>query len=141
MYEYKAKVNRVVDGDTVIVDIDLGFDVWLNNQYVRLAGVDTPELKSKDKGHRAAGLLAKEKLTNLLKDSEYVALKSENFEREEDKYGRILGVIWLPSGTNVNNFLLNNHYGVSYKGENKAETMKAHAANIELLISKGEIKL
>lgn len=141
MYEYKAKVNKIIDGDTIVLDIDLGFDIWLNNQYVRLAGLDTPELKSKDKGHRAAGLLAKEKLTALFKDVEFLTLKSEDYEPEEDKYGRILGTLWLPNGTNVNTYLLNNKLAVPYSGQNKGETMKAHAVNIEFLINKGEIKL
>ena len=59
MYEYKCKVVRVVDGDTVDVDIDLGFDVWLSKQRVRLYGVDTPESRTRDKEEKKYGLRAK----------------------------------------------------------------------------------
>ena len=59
MYEYKATIVRVVDGDTVDVDIDLGFDVWLRSQRIRLFGVDTPECRTRNKATKAHGLLAK----------------------------------------------------------------------------------
>jgi micrococcal nuclease len=58
MYEYKATVVKVVDGDTVDVDIDLGFDTWLHNQRIRLYGIDTPECRTRNKQEKAHGLLA-----------------------------------------------------------------------------------
>ncbi len=141
MYEYIIKLNRVIDGDTIVADVDLGFGVWLKDQYIRLYGVDTPELKSKDKAHRAAGLLAKTKLTEFLSSAQGLSIKSENFEPEDDKYGRILGTIITDRGENVNHYLLNNKYGVEYSGQNKAEVMKAHAANIEFLTTNGLLQL
>lgn len=141
MYEYTIKLIRVIDGDTVVVDIDLGFDVWLKDQYVRLAGVDAPELKSKDKLHRAAGLLAKTKLTEILSLSNELYLKSSDFQPEDDKYGRILGIIWTDRESNVNGYLLNNKYAVPYNGQNKGEIMKAHAANIEFLTVNGFLQI
>lgn len=141
MYEYDIKLNRVIDGDTIVADIDLGFDVWLKDQYIRLSGVDTPELKSKDKLHRAAGLLAKTKLTEFLSSARGLLLKSENFQPEDDKYGRILGTIITDRDENVNHYLLNNRYGVPYNGQNKGEIMKAHAANIEFLTANGFLQI
>lgn len=135
MYEYTIKLNKVIDGDTIIADIDLGFDVWLKDQYIRLNGLDTPEIKSKDKLHRAAGLLAKTKLTEILSSAKGLLLKSDKFEAEDDKYGRVMGTIWIDQGTNVNAYLLNNKLAVPYSGQNKAEIMKAHGANIEFLIN------
>lgn len=135
MYEYTIKLNKVIDGDTIIADIDLGFDVWLKDQYIRLNGLDTPEIKSKDKLHRAAGLLAKTKLTEILSSAKGLSLKSDKFEAEDDKYGRVMGTIWIDQGTNVNAYLLNNKLAVPYSGQNKAEIMKAHGANIEFLIN------
>ena len=141
MYEYIIKLNRVIDGDTIVADIDLGFDVWLKDQYIRLSGVDTPELKSKDKAHRAAGLLAKTKLTEFLSSARGLLLKSENFQPEDDKYGRILGTIITDRDENVNHYLLNNRYGAEYNGQNKGEIMKAHAANIEFLTANGFLQI
>lgn len=135
MYEYTIKLNKVIDGDTIIADIDLGFDVWLKDQYIRLNGLDTPEIKSKDKLHRAAGLLAKTKLTEILSSAKGLSLKSDKFEAEDDKYGRVMGTIWIDQETNVNAYLLNNKLAVPYSGQNKAEIMKAHGANIEFLIN------
>ena len=63
MYEYKCKIRKVVDGDTVDVDIDLGFGVWLRKQRVRLVGIDTPESRTKDLEEKKYGLAAKEFLT------------------------------------------------------------------------------
>ena len=60
MYEYKCKVTRVVDGDTVDIDIDLGFGVWLHKERVRIYGIDTPESRTRDKVEKRFGLLAKE---------------------------------------------------------------------------------
>ena len=65
MYEYKCKIRKVVDGDTVDVDIDLGFGVWLRKQRVRLVGIDTPESRTKDLEEKKYGLAAKEFLTKL----------------------------------------------------------------------------
>ena len=135
MYEYTIKLNKVIDGDTIIADIDLGFDVWLKDQYIRLNGLDAPEIKSKDKLHRAAGLLAKTKLTEILSSAKGLSLKSDKFEAEDDKYGRVMGTIWIDQETNVNAYLLNNKLAVPYSGQNKAEIMKAHGANIEFLIN------
>lgn len=141
MYEYIIKLNRVIDGDTIVADIDLGFDVWLKDQYIRLSDLDAPELKSKDKLHRAAGLLAKTKLTEFLSSARGLSLKSDKFEPEDDKYGRIIGTIVTDKDENVNDYLLNNKLAVFYDGQNKGEIMKAHAANIEFLTSNGLLQL
>ena len=69
MYEYRAKIRRVVDGDTVDVDIDLGFGVWLKKQRVRLYGIDTPESRTRDLDEKKFGLMAKEFLKAELSDS------------------------------------------------------------------------
>ena len=64
-YLYKCVVTRVIDGDTVDVDVDLGFDVWLKKQRVRLAGIDTPESRTRNLAEKALGLAAKERLQEL----------------------------------------------------------------------------
>ena len=66
MYEYRCKVVRVVDGDTVDVDVDLGFGVWLKKERVRLLGIDTPESRTRDKVEKQYGLAAKAFLKQVL---------------------------------------------------------------------------
>ena len=66
MYDYRAKIVKVVDGDTVDVDIDLGFGVWLKDERVRLVGVDTPESRTRDLVEKAFGLAAKEFVSNFV---------------------------------------------------------------------------
>ena len=85
MYIYKAKLDRVVDGDTVDANIDLGFDITIHKR-IRLAGIDTPESRTRDLEEKARGLAAKDKLIELLGDGEFV-LES----KEVGKYGRVLG--------------------------------------------------
>ena len=67
MYEYKCKVTRVVDGDTVDIDIDLGFGVWLHKERVRIYGIDTPESRTRDKEEKKFGLMAKEFVKQFVK--------------------------------------------------------------------------
>ena len=91
MYEYKCKVVRVVDGDTVDVDIDLGFGVWLRKQRVRLVGIDTPESRTKDLEEKKYGLAAKEFLTKWVTSG---GLTIKTIKDARGKFGRILGELW-----------------------------------------------
>lgn len=141
MYEYQVKVKKIIDGDTVVVDIDLGFNCWLRSQYVRLDGIDAPEVKSRDETIKAAGQLTKAKLSQLIEEAKAVILKSSDYEADQDKYGRILGVLYSSTGLNMNEYLVNNSYAVSYHGQNKNEIINAHRVNIDYLLSKGEIVL
>lgn len=95
MYEYNCKLVSVYDGDTVVVDIDLGFDVWLRNQHVRIEGIDTPEIKSKDAEEKALGLEAKNLLFVLLSTASEIRLICSKYDSTE-KYGRILGDLFVP---------------------------------------------
>ena len=91
MYEYKTKIVKVVDGDTVDVDIDLGFGVWLRKQRVRLFGINTPESRTRDLEEKARGLAAKDRVKNILEENIDFELHSE----ELGKFGRVLGKIYL----------------------------------------------
>jgi micrococcal nuclease len=111
MYTYKAAVTRVVDGDTVIVDIDLGFGVWLKEQSVRLAKINTPELKGST---RVAGVAAKEFLSKLILNK-WVQIRTE---QGREKYGRWLATILLEEDRNlidINNKMVVEGYAVTYK--------------------------
>jgi micrococcal nuclease len=119
MYEYFVKeVKNVVDGDTIDVIIDLGFDILFASR-VRLAGIDTPESRTTDKAEKALGLESKEYLKKHLKDSKSVVIKTEKMNSSE-KYGRILGWIYVNGDTeSLNDKMINDGYAWGYLGDTK----------------------
>ena len=125
MFEYKCKLIKVVDGDTIDIDIDLGFGVWLRNQRVRLYGIDTPESRTRDLEEKKYGLAAKEFLTKWPGAGE-LTIKTHKDER--GKFGRILGEIWAFK-TNVNDKMVYEHHAVPYHGQSKEEIEEQHLAN------------
>ena len=125
MFEYRCKRVKVVDGDTIDVDIDLGFGVWLRNQRVRLYGIDTPESRTRDLEEKKYGLAAKEFLTKWTGAGE-LTIKTHKDER--GKFGRILGEIWAFK-TNVNDKMVYEHHAVPYHGQSKEEIEEQHLAN------------
>jgi micrococcal nuclease len=135
VYEYNCKIVRVVDGDTVDVDIDLGFNHWIHGERIRLFGVDCPECRSRDPKEKAAGLAAKDFIKRLLHDGGTYTLTT----KEKGKFGRYLGVIMLSDRTSVNAALVSENLAVPYHGQSKQEIEDAHAANYEILKDKGLI--
>ena len=124
-YEYHAKVTDVVDGDTVVVDIDLGFDVKLTDQKVRLLGVDTPESRTTNKAEKVLGLEAKEYVKSKIKDAKDVVIKTEKMDSSE-KYGRILGWLFLDgSKVSVNEQMIADGYAWGYLGDTKVKDFPA----------------
>ena len=105
MHEYKVNVLRVVDGDTVDVDIDLGFSAWLKKQRIRLYGIDTPETRTRDLDEKKYGKMATNFLSDTIKDAEVVALRT--YKDKKGKYGRILGEI-ICDGVNINQVMVGN---------------------------------
>ena len=127
MYEYKIKLVRVIDGDTVDVDIDLGFDVWLRNQRIRLYGIDTPESRTSDPDEKIYGLLAKDFLTKWTNAGDLILKTYKDDAR--GKFGRILGELWYGKDHNINQLLVDNHHAVRYHGQSKEEIWEEHIAN------------
>ena len=125
MYEYYVrKVENVVDGDTIDVLIDLGFDILFQSR-VRLAGIDTPESRTKDLAEKALGLEAKEYLKKSLKDSKSVVIKTEKMDSSE-KYGRILGWVYVDGNTvSLNDMMINDGYAWGYLGDTKVKDFEA----------------
>jgi micrococcal nuclease len=121
MYEYRVKkITGVVDGDTIDVDIDLGFNVSYS-QRVRLAGIDTPESRTKDKFEKSLGLEAKEYLKTKLKDAELIVIKTEKPDSSE-KYGRILGWLYVNGDTvSINDHMIEDGYAWGYLGDTKVK--------------------
>lgn len=127
MYEYYVrKVENVVDGDTIDVLIDLGFDILFASR-VRLAGIDTPESRTKDLAEKALGLEAKEYLKKALKDAKSVVIKTEKMDSSE-KYGRILGWVYINGDTvSLNDMMINDGYAWGYLGDTKVKDFTALA--------------
>ena len=125
VYEYFVKeVKNVVDGDTIDVIIDLGFDILFASR-VRLAGIDTPESRTTDKAEKALGIEAKEYLKKQLKDAKSVVIRTEKMDSSE-KYGRILGWVYINGESeSINNKMINDGYAWGYLGETKIKDFEA----------------
>jgi len=134
MYEYKATIVKVVDGDTVDVDIDLGFDVWLRNQRIRLYGIDTPECRQRNKAGKAHGLLAKAYVQKALIVGRTYALTT----KEKGKFGRFLGEFKTGKGF-ITKLLIKERLAVPYTGQNKKEIAAAQEANRLALVKEGKL--
>lgn len=142
MYEYRAKVLKIVDGDTVDVDIDLGFGVWLKDERVRIMGIDTPESRTSDATEKVFGLAAKERLKELL--GKQTILKTQVDKSGEDmkgKFGRILGDFIGTDGRLVTEVMIEEGHCVPYFGGSKEEVQAQHMKNRERLIKEGKVKL
>jgi micrococcal nuclease len=135
MYQYKVKVVKVIDGDTIDVDVDLGFSVVLAKQRVRLHGIDTPESRTRDKEEKVRGLLSKEFLLSMCPVGSTINLHSHG----KGKFGRILGEIYEVDDNvvSINKKMCNEAYAVPYFGQSKEDIEELHAANRDILIEKG----
>lgn len=127
MFEYYVKkVSKVVDGDTIDVDIDLGFDISFSSR-VRLAGIDTPESRTADKMEKALGLESKAYLKHAIDNAKSVVIKTEKMDSSE-KYGRILGWVFLDgSDKSINQEMIDKGYAWGYLGETKIKDFEALA--------------
>ena len=143
MYTYRCKILRVVDGDTVDVDIDLGFGVWMHKERVRMMGIDTPESRTRDLEEKAFGVASKERLKELLPIGSMQVLKTEIDKSGEDakgKFGRILGDFLIDS-RKVSKILIDEGHAVEYHGQSKEDVQAQHMANRERLLNEGKVTL
>ena len=134
MYEYRCKILRVVDGDTVDVDIDRGFGVWRHKQRIRMYGIDTPESRTRDLVEKKYGLMAKELVKRFIPEGTMQTIITE--KDDKGKYGRILGkfkIEFKEQETTLNEWMVTNHYGVEYFGQSKKEIEEEHIRNRELV--------
>ena len=132
MYEYRVrKVTKVVDGDTIDVEIDLGFNISYA-QRVRLAGIDTPESRTRDKVEKVLGLESKQRLKDILDKAQLVVIKTELPDSSE-KYGRILGWLFVDGAEkSVNEALVADGYAWGYLGDTKVKNFEELAAKRKL---------
>ena len=135
MHTYKCTILKVIDGDTVDVDIDLGFGVWMRKERIRILGIDTPESRTRDKVEKVYGNLAK----NFVKD--YLPVGStQTLQTEKDgtgKFGRILGKFLVydhqtDSQMHLGDIMIREHLAVKYEGQSKEDIAEQHIKNREL---------
>ena len=140
MWEYRAKVKRVIDGDTVDVDVDLGFGIWQNNERVRIMGIDTPESRTRNKIEKKFGLAAKAKLKSLL--GKNTVLKTTINKKGVDmkvKFGRVLGD-FLYKDKPVSKIMCETGHAVAYFGGSKKNVQAKHMKNRQKLVKQGIVK-
>ena len=137
MYEYKCKVTRVVDGDTIDALIDLGFDVKYQSR-VRLYGIDTPESRTRDKDEKARGLLAKKFLQEQIDSGDSICLQTK-MKDSRGKFGRVLASV-IVDDVNINELMVEKNHAVAYYGQSKDEIAKSHLINRKELIDSGQFK-
>ena len=133
-------MKRVVDGDTVDVDIDLGFGIWQMNERVRIMGIDTPESRTRDKIEKKFGLAAKAKLKSLLGPNPVLQTTiSKKGEDMKGKFGRVLGD-FIIEGKQVTEIMCKSGHAVPYFVGAKADTQKQHMKNRKRLVAEGVVK-
>ena len=135
MYRYKVYVTRVVDGDTVDVDVDLGFGMIYKKQRVRMMGIDTPESRTRDLEEKFYGKASKAHLLSILAEGD-IELQSHG----KGKFGRILGELFVGSSSySVNQQMIDEYHAVPYLGQNKADIEQGHLWNRAALNEQGVI--
>ena len=130
----------MVDGDTVDVDIDLGFGIWLRKERVRIMGIDTPESRTSDKVEKVFGLAAKNRLSSLL--GAEAILQTQVSKKGEDmkgKFGRVLGNFISLNGEKCAAVLVREGHAVAYSGGSKEDVASQHLANRERLVREGKV--
>ena len=143
MYEYECTIRKVVDGDTIDVDINLGFNTWINNERVRLYGIDTPESRTRDLEEKKFGLYAKSVVDKYLPVGSKQVLVTHL--DKVGKFGRILGEFRIYDGeedrqTTINEYMIRKNIGVEYKGQSKDDIEDEHLKNREVLYEQGTVE-
>ena len=145
LYKYRAKVLRIIDGDTMDVDLDLGFDVVLAKQRVRLYGIDTPESRTRDKVEKKFGLISKDYVKKSCPVGSKVIIGTHVGD-ERGKFGRILGEVFaidqetnVIEETSINRKMINESYAVEYHGQAKEDIEEQHLENRGILERRGEV--
>jgi len=140
--EYDIVVVDVVDGDTVDVDINLGFGVELKDERVRIMGIDTEESRTRDKVEDLFGEAAKSRVKELLSEgAKLITTEDKHGEDMKGKFGRILGDFLLPSGKTLTETLIEEHLAVPYHGQSKDDIRSQHLYNREILLERGVVSL
>ena len=134
MYEYSCEVEKVVDGDTIDVTLDLGFDIF-HKCRVRLYAIDTPESRTRNKDEKARGKMTTAFLKEAIEEGEKVVIQTK-LKDSKGKYGRVLGDV-VVDDVNINQLMVKCHLAVAYHGQSKDDVEAEHMRNRDILIEKG----
>ena len=135
MYEYGCTVDRVVDGDTIDVIFDHGFDIMFRSR-VRLYGIDTPESRTRNKDEKVRGKMAGSFLKDAVDNGTKVIIETK-LKDSRGKYGRVLGNV-IVDGVNINQVMIDNYLAVAYFGQSKDDIETEHLVNRQKLIELGQ---
>ena len=135
---YRCVIQRIVDGDTVDIDIDLGFGILLRKERVRVAGIDTPEKRTRDKIEKMFGLAATAKAHTLIPEGSECIVRTRR--DKAGKYGRTMGDFVMTDGRLYTEVMVETHHAVPYEGQAKADVEAAHLVNREILWESGEVE-
>ena len=140
LYEYRATLTRIVDGDTIDCNIDCGFDIVLANQRIRLYGIDSPESRTRNLEEKKFGKLATQFLVDNLPTTFTLRTRLDG----KGKYGRILGelVAYYPEydrEVSLNQVMIDKHLVVAYHGQSKKDVEDEHRKNWEILYESGVV--
>ena len=130
MYEYRCKIVKIIDGDTVDVDIDLGFGVWMHKERIRLYGIDTPESRTRDLDEKKYGLIAKGWIEKFMPVGSMQTLITQ--KDKSGNFGRILGKFRVNDAHYdiiLNDWMISNHHAVAYYGQSKQDIAEQHIIN------------
>jgi len=134
---YKCVIQRIVDGDTVDVNIDLGFGIWKKKERVRIAGIDTPESRTRDKVEKVFGKAATAHAHTIIPEGSNQTIRTRR--DRAGKYGRTMGDFVLEDGRLYTDIMIESHHAVPYEGQSKDDIKAAHLKNREILVESGEI--
>ena len=142
--EYDVVLLKCVDGDTVDVDIDLGFGIWLKDERVRIMGIDTPESRTSDKVEKVFGTAAKNRLKELLSEGgKLITTENKHGEDMKGKFGRILGDFYVErfegQKERITDVMIEEGHAVAYFGGSKEEIQMKHMANRQKLLREGVV--
>ena len=138
MYEYNCKVEKIVDGDTIDVVLDLGFDILYKSR-IRLYGIDTPESRTRNLDEKVRGKMASAFLKKAIEEGEKVCIQTK-LKDSRGKFGRVLGDV-VVDGVNINQSMVDNHHAVKYFGQSKDDIEEEHLKNRQILIDNGILEL
>ena len=142
MYTYTAIVEKIIDGDTIDLRIDLGFDTWIIER-ARLTGIDAPETRTKDKKLEEQGELSLKKLQDLIKPNQEIFIRTE-YDRF-GRFNRVSASLYLSSlardnNESVNEWMVKNNYAIQYiEKDSTKQRNKKHYENRKILVERGEL--
>lgn len=136
LYKYNCIIERIIDGDTIEINIDLGFDNWIMHERVRLVNIDCPETRTRDLVEKEFGILAHRRVEELIPIGSKHILVSNEYNRRGG-FGRVIGDILINDGTALRDTLINERHGVPWLPNDREQMKKLHLENRDYILNTG----